>query len=101
MSQALRRELHGRGIAVTHVAPRAVRTGFNTALVERFMALSKMAADEPETVADRILHAVERRAHDVSIGLPERLFTQLNAVLPQVVDRGLAGQIATARTLFV
>ena len=101
LSQALRRELHGRGIAVTHVAPRAVRTGFNTALVERFMALSKMAADEPETVADRILHAVERRAHDVSIGLPERLFTQLNAVLPQVVDRGLAGQIATARTLFV
>lgn len=101
LSQALRRELHGRGVAVTHVAPRAVRTGFNTALVERFMVLSKMTADDPQSVADRIVHAVERRAHDVSIGLPERLFTQLNAALPRVVDRGLAGQVATARTLFV
>jgi len=100
LSQALRRELHGRGIAVTHIAPRAVRTGFNTALVERFMTLSRMAADDPDTVADRIVQAVERRAPDVSIGLPERLFTQLNAILPQVVDRGLAGQVATARTLF-
>ncbi|PTQ59898.1 short-subunit dehydrogenase [Sphingomonas aurantiaca] len=100
LSQALRRELGGRGIAVTHVAPRAVRTGFNTATIERFMALTKMSADDPATVVDRIFRAIERRERDVSIGLPERVFTQLNALLPGVVDRGLAGQVLTARTLF-
>ena len=100
LSQALRRELGGRGIAVTHVAPRAVRTGFNTATIERFMALTKMTADDPATVADRIFRAIERRERDVSIGLPERVFTQLNAMLPGVVDRGLASQVLTARGLF-
>ncbi|MES3048562.1 MULTISPECIES: SDR family NAD(P)-dependent oxidoreductase [Sphingomonas] len=100
LSQALRRELGGRGIAVTHVAPRAVRTGFNTATIERFMALTKMTADDPDAVADRIFRAIERRERDVSIGLPERVFTQLNAMLPGVVDRGLASQVLTARGLF-
>ncbi|MES3101696.1 SDR family NAD(P)-dependent oxidoreductase [Sphingomonas faeni] len=100
LSQALRRELGGRGIAVTHVAPRAVRTGFNTVTIERFMALTKMTADDPDAVADRIFRAIERRERDVSIGLPERVFTQLNAMLPGVVDRGLAGQVLTARGLF-
>nr|WP_282580385.1 SDR family NAD(P)-dependent oxidoreductase [Sphingomonas faeni] len=100
LSQALRRELGGRGIAVTHVAPRAVRTGFNTATIERFMTLTKMTADDPATVVDRILRAIERRERDVSIGLPERVFTQLNAMVPRLVDRGLAGQVLTARGLF-
>jgi short-subunit dehydrogenase len=100
LSQALRRELRGRGVAVTHIAPRAVRTTFNTPTIERFMALSGMKADDPDKVADRIVAAVENLAHDVSIGVPERLFTQLNAMLPRVVDRGLAAQIRTARGLF-
>lgn len=100
LSQALRRELGGRGITVTHIAPRAVKTGFNTPLIERFMTLAKMSADHPDTVADRILAAIEARECDVSIGLPERVFTQLNAMLPRLVDRGLAGQVATARSLF-
>ncbi|HXH14693.1 MAG TPA: SDR family NAD(P)-dependent oxidoreductase [Sphingomonas sp.] len=100
LSQALRRELGGRGIAVTHVAPRAVRTGFNTATIERFMALTRMSADDPATVVARILRAIERRERDVSIGLPERVFTQLNAMMPRLVDRGLAGQVLTARGLF-
>lgn len=99
-SQALRREVRGRGITVTHVAPRAVRTGFNTAAVERFMDLSGMAADAPDLVADRIVAAIERRANDVSIGLPERIFSQLNAALPGLIDRGLTKPVATARTLF-
>lgn len=99
-SQALRREVAGRGIAITYIAPRAVRTAFNTAAVERFLELSKMTADRPEHVADAIVAAIERRATDVSIGLPERVFTQLNAALPSLIDRGLAKQVMTARALF-
>lgn len=100
LSQALRRELKGRGVAVTHIAPRAVRTAFNTDAIERFMALAKMKADNPEMVADRIVAAIEQRKHDVSIGLPERIFSQLNAMIPRLIDHGLAGQIKLARSLF-
>lgn len=99
-SQALRRELAGRGVTVTHIAPRAVRTGFNSPAVERFMADTRMSADQPECVAARIVAAIEARAHDVSIGLAERFYSQLNAALPGMIDRGLSGQVAKARALF-
>jgi short-subunit dehydrogenase len=100
LSQALRRELSGRGITVTHIAPRAVKTAAIAGAIERFMTLAKMQADRADTVAERIVDAIAARASDVSIGLPERIFTQLNATWPAAVDRGLARQIATARSMF-
>lgn len=100
LSQALRRELSGRGVHVTYIAPRAVRTAFNTSTVQRFMEATRMTTDDPQDVAKRIVIAIERRMRDVSIGLPERVFTQINACLPGVIDRGLTGQIAAARSLF-
>ena len=99
-SQALRREVAGSGIAVTHVAPRAMRTPLNTEAIQRFMAATKMHADDPDWVAGRILYAIERRASDVSVGIAERLFAQLNAIAPRLVDRGIAGQVDAARALF-
>ena len=99
-SQALRREVAGSGIAVTHVAPRAMRTPLNTEAIQRFMAATKMHADDPDWVAGRILYAIERRASDVSGGIAERLFAQLNAIAPRLVDRGIAGQVDAARALF-
>ncbi|WP_294262005.1 SDR family NAD(P)-dependent oxidoreductase [uncultured Sphingomonas sp.] len=99
-SQALRREVAGSGIAVTHVAPRAMRTPLNTEAIQRFMAATKMHADDPDWVAGRILSAIERRAGDVSVGIAERLFAQLNAIAPRLIDRGIAGQVDAARALF-
>ncbi len=99
LSQALRRELYGRGITVTHIAPRAIATRFNTARIERFMVLSGMKADRPEPVADRIFAAIARGEREVSIGGAERFFAQLNSALPHIVDRGLAGQTIKARAL--
>lgn len=100
LSQALRRELAGTGITVTHVAPRAVRTPLNTEEIRRFMAATGMNADDPERVAARIVAAIERRERDVAIGLSERIFSQINAALPGVIDRGIAAQAAKARALF-
>ncbi|MFC4294187.1 SDR family NAD(P)-dependent oxidoreductase [Novosphingobium tardum] len=100
LSEGLRREVAGQGIAVTHIAPRAVRTAFNNAEVNRFMALTGMAADDPAVVAQRIVRAIAAREKDVSIGVKERLFIQLNAVMPRLIDAGLAGQTAKARTMF-
>lgn len=100
LSQALRRELLGSGVIVTHVNPRAARTPFNNAEVNRFLEVTGMKADEPEHVADRIFQAILGRRSTVSIGAAERLFAALNALSPRLIDRGLSSQIRRAHAAF-
>ena len=100
LSEGLRRELAGQGVAVTYIAPRAARTAFNSPAVMRFMELTKMKADEPEFVADRIVDAILSRKNEVFIGFQERMFMRINALLPRLVDAGITPQIAKARHLF-
>jgi short-subunit dehydrogenase len=99
-SEGLRRELHGLGIAVTHFCPRAVNTAFNNDAVNRFLALAGMTSDDPALVADRIVAAIVARKAFASIGVKERIFAAINALLPGVIDAGLAGQTVKARQLF-
>lgn len=100
LSQALRRELMGSGVTVTHVNPRAARTPFNNAEVNRFLGVTGMKADAPEWVAERIAAAILDRRDTVSIGRMERVYAALNALNPKLIDRGLAGQIRKARAEF-
>ncbi|GLR46352.1 SDR family NAD(P)-dependent oxidoreductase [Sphingomonas astaxanthinifaciens] len=100
LSEALRRELGRSPIAITHIAPRAVRTGFNNAEVNRFMEVTGMKADEPEAVAAAIAEAIGRRRKEVTLGGPERLFTRLNGAFPRLIDAGLESTTAKARALF-
>lgn len=100
LSEGLRRELGGQGVAVTYIAPRAARTAFNSPAVMRFMELTKMKADEPEFVADRIVDAIVTRKNEVFIGFQERMFMRINALVPRLVDAGISPQIAKARHLF-
>lgn len=100
LSQALRRELAGSGVAVTHVNPRAARTAFNTGDVERFLELAGMKADEPEWVARRIVDAIAARRPFLSIGAMERLYAALNALAPTLIDTGLKSQVRRARAAF-
>ena len=97
LSEGLRRELHGTGIDVTHISPRAARTAFNTAAVNRFMAITGMKADKPNVVAERIVEAILARRKDVSIGFRERQFIRINALLPRLIDAGIAPQTRKAR----
>jgi short-subunit dehydrogenase len=99
-SQALRRELAGSGVAVTYIAPRAVKTAFNTAKVMQFAALTKMAMDDPDLVATRIVDAVAARRRDVYLGFPEAFFVRLNALFPALVDRALAADDRKVSRLF-
>ena len=94
-SEALRRELAGPGIGVTYVAPRATRTPL-AATFGRMAAAVKMNLDEPESVARRILRAVERDGKDRYLGFPECVFVRLNALLPRLIDRAVARQDALA-----
>ncbi len=100
LSQALRREFDGSGVCITHVNPRAARTAFNTADVERFLSLAGMTADEPEWVAQRIVAAIAVRRPHLSIGAMERVYAALNALAPAVIDNGLKSQVRKARAAF-
>lgn len=91
-SEALRRELHGTGVGVTYVAPRAVRTAINSAAVYHMAEAVKMKMDEPDTVARWIVNAIEKDRQDAYYGLAESFFVKLNSLLPRVVDRGLCKQ---------
>ena len=99
-SQALRRELKGSGVDVVYVAPRAVKTTFNSAKVLEFAYLTKMTMDDPDAVAARIVEAIGGRRPEVYLGFPEALFVRLNAILPGLVDRALASADRRVAGLF-
>jgi short-subunit dehydrogenase len=99
-SEALRRELAGSPIAVTYIAPRAVRTGLSRDRVLEFAEASKMGMDDPQRVARQIIHAIAARRKDVYLGFPESLFVRLNALMPRVIDAALAGNDRKAAALF-
>lgn len=88
-SESLRREYAGKGISVTHIAPRAVKTNLNSALVEELHRRTGVNRDAPEKVAEAIINAVTSDRKNVVIGFPESLFTYINALLPGVIDGAL------------
>lgn len=100
LSQSLRRELVGTGIAVTYVAPRAVATPFNSAQVEEYARLTGMAVDDPDRIARRIVAAIRADRRDVHLGFPESLFVRLNGFAPGLIDRALRANDLKARALF-
>lgn len=99
-SEALRRELVDTDIAVTYIAPRAVRTRLMTAKLQAYAELTGMTVDRPQEIAEKIVGAVKRRDKDVYIGLPERIVVGMNAVLPRLIDAAIARRDRRAKTLF-
>ncbi|MCB2065549.1 MAG: SDR family NAD(P)-dependent oxidoreductase [Erythrobacter sp.] len=100
LSQALRRELQGSGVVVTHICPRAAKTPLNNAQVNRFLEVMKMQADDPEWVAQRIVRAIVQKRTSLTIGVMEGLFAKVNALAPRLIDSGLAPQVRKARAEF-
>lgn len=99
LSEALRREVSGDGIDVTHISPRAVKTPLNSSKVMQLAKIVKMNMDTPEHVVEKIIQAISKKKKDVFIGFPESLFVRINAILPRVVDKALAADDKKARTL--
>lgn len=89
-SQGLRRELKGSNIDIVYVAPRYTRTAFNNGAVDLMAQATGMKMDAPEAVAAKIVWAIRRRRPESMIGFAERFFAGLNALLPGLVDFGLA-----------
>jgi short-subunit dehydrogenase len=99
-SEALRREVEGSHIAVTYIAPRAVKTGLSSGTVMEYAKLTSMNMDKPEYTARQIVKAIRARKKDVYIGFPESFFVRVNALMPRIVDAALAKNDRKAKTLF-
>lgn len=100
LSEGLRRELGKSPIAITYIAPRAVRTGFNGTDVNLFLKMAKMRADDPAVVARRMTQAILKRRKEVTLGVAEHVFSRLNGLCPRLIDAGLERTTAKARTMF-
>jgi len=96
-SEALRRELADTRVGVLYLAPRATRTGMNSAAVEEMNTALGVRMDSPEKVARCLIRSLEKNLSEVHLGYPERLFIRLNGLLPQLVSRSLRKQLATIR----
>ena len=96
-SQALRRELADTGVAVVHLAPRAIATPLNTAAVDALNRELGHRSDRAEDVAEAIVAALRRGSHERHLGFPERLFARLNGIAPSLIDRGVAGKLAAIK----
>ncbi|SFH43381.1 SDR family oxidoreductase [Modicisalibacter xianhensis] len=96
-SQALRRELSATRVHVLHVSPRATCTDMNAPEIERMNRELGNAMDSPEYVASEVRRAIERGRSEVQLGLPERFYSLVNALVPSLVDRALARQLPVIR----
>ncbi len=95
-SDAIRRELSGSGIGVTHVAPRATRTPAMT----DFEALIKpfgMQVDSADKVAHHILDGTLAGRRRIYPRGPERLFVLIQALWPSLIDRVIHRQMSAVR----
>jgi short-subunit dehydrogenase len=100
-SEALRRELVDTDVSVTHISPRAAQTNLITPDIQKYAQLTGMTIDNPVTVAEKIFVAIKQRRKEVCIGLPERIFSRLNAVLPRLVDAAVAKNDRKSKQLFL
>jgi len=96
-SEALRRELADTTVKVHYLAPRATRTGINSAAVEQMNEELKVAMDAPESVAIAACRMLEQETAEAVVGWPEKFFVRLNALLPRLVDGALRRQLPVIR----
>lgn len=92
VTESLRVELRGSGIAVTLVRPGTTRTGFSQRRLgighERRRASQRGAT--PEQVAGAILRAAAREPRVAYVRLTDRLIAWVGLVFPRLTDRLLA-----------
>jgi short-subunit dehydrogenase len=96
-SQSLRRELLDRNIGITYIAPRGIKTAMNDARTVAMSEKTGSQMDDPQTVAKRIIQALEKEQQEVFIGQPQSFFAWLNGVCPALVNFGLKKTTLIAR----
>ena len=96
-SEALGRELSDGPIAVKYLSPRATKTSLNS---ENVLAMNKelnVAMDSTHVVAKQLMNLINGQRHELFIGWPEKFFSKLNQLLPNVVGKSITKQLPIIR----
>ena len=89
-AEALRREWGDGPVRIHHLAPRAVRTGFNAGPVEAYNQSTGTSSHPREVVAQAVCAALGDAPGERFIGFPERFAAPLNGWLPSLLDGAFA-----------
>jgi short-subunit dehydrogenase len=92
-TEALSRELADTSVKVLYIAPRATNTNLNASNVNDLNIALGNKLDSPNYVAAEILESIQTNREVRYLGWPEKLFVTMNAVLPGLINRSLAGKL--------
>jgi short-subunit dehydrogenase len=96
-SEALGRELSQTKVKIKYLSPRATNTKLST---DNIIAMNKelnVAMDSPDQVAEQLLRLLTSDRSELAIGWPERFFSKLNQLLPNLVSKAIIKQLPTIR----
>ncbi|MBT4463020.1 MAG: SDR family NAD(P)-dependent oxidoreductase [Gammaproteobacteria bacterium] len=85
-SEALRRELCDTNIKVLYIAPRAIKTKFNSGKINIFNDATKSKSDSIHYVSKIIIDSIKNKHKEKYIGYPEKIFVKINSIFPRIVD---------------
>jgi len=96
-TETLRRELSDSSVDVLYVAPRAAATQLNNDAITRMNEELNTAMDSPTSVAQQLIHALQKQKSVSYFGWPEKLFVRINSLFPKLVDNALKKQLPVIR----
>jgi len=97
-SDAIRRELSGRGIGVTYIAPRATHTAAESAF-SRLTGPLGIKFDTVETVAIQAWNAIHKGKRESFPKSKDRLFVKIQRLFPTLIDKSVGAQARHPKTL--
>jgi short-subunit dehydrogenase len=101
LSEALRMELHGSGVAVSLVRPGTTRTNFSANRLGAGRELRRLSPRgvAPETVAEVILRVARRESRMAYVTVGDRIGVLFARLLPGLIERVLARAISWEKTV--
>jgi len=96
-SEGLRRELDGTGVDVSYIAPRAVKTPFNSDAITQMLSHFNTKIDDSSRVAEDIISVIQGNIKEKYLGFPEKIFVRINSLFPRLVDKALKKQNQDAK----
>lgn len=94
-TEALNRELSATDVRVCYLAPRATNTNINN---DNVLAMNKAMGskvDPPEIVANALMSLLNSKSDRKSVGWPEKLFSRINGLIPELVDSSFKKSVNT------
>lgn len=96
-TEALGRELADTTVRVRFFSPRATKTDINSSTVTRLNEQLGTTEDEVSEVVRQFLVFLSTHKTEYRVGFPEKLFSKINQIFPDIVSRSLRKQLPIIR----